>query len=338
VYVTGDGSNQDSRQVDHATVNVEGPEAAVPIFKARSNLVVQELVFLLSSWYSGTTLLTLLLDRHPDIVSNGEGFPFSGDFQGYDCTCGYELRDCDFYRMAASHMDRGEEYDRRLFLRSPVYDLSTPLSLLADTPHLPGRLRHALLSLHPRYRSITREFAEAHELFMNRALEYSNARVYLDGTKSLRRADILLQRARRNGRIWLLIKDCRGYCATVLRVRNWPQDKAVLAAKEWLEYIRLAKRLAASYPEVPFRILRYEDLCADPAGFLHDLVSELGLDPHYDWHSQARTPHVLGNKMRKGFDGTIRLDERWRSELEPAAQTAVVQVARRVMEEFGYVA
>lgn len=298
---------------------------------------MQELAFLLSGWYSGTTLLTLLLDRHPEIVSNGEGFPFTGDFQAYECTCGSQLRDCCFYRMVASHLYRGEEYDRSLFLRSPVFDLMVPVGALAGTPRFPGRLRHALLSLHPRYHAITRRFAEAHEEFMNGALEYTGARVYLDGTKSLRRADILMQHVRCKRRLWLLIKDCRGYCATALRVRNWRQEKAVIAAKEWLEYIRLSRRLASSYPDAPFRILRYEDLCADPETFLRALVSELGLDPQYDWRRQQRIPHLLGNKMRMNFDGTIKLDERWKKELEPATQAAVIRVAGKAMEEFGYV-
>ena len=299
--------------------------------------MVQKLAILLSGWYSGATLLTLLLDRHPAIVSNGEGFPFSGDFQAFVCTCGSELRDCDFYRNVAGHMYRGTEFDRHLFLRSPDYERLGPLGRLADTPRFPGRLRHALLSLHPGYRAMTAEFVAAHEEFMNRALARTDSSVYLDGTKSLRRADILLQHARREPRIWLLVKDCRGYCATVLRVRKWPQHKATIAAEEWLEYIRLARRLAAAHSDVPFRILRYEDLCADPAAFLNDLVSELGLNPSYDWGHQLRTPHVLGNKMRTDFNGTIEQDERWRRELEPATQLAVVRVARKTMEEFGYV-
>lgn len=298
---------------------------------------MQKLAFLLSGWYSGTTLLTLLLDRHPEIVSNGEGFPFRGDFQAYDCTCGSELRDCSFYRCAAGHMYRGTEFDRRLFLRSPVYDLVAPLEKAADTPRLPGRMRDALMSLHPRYRAITREFVAAHEQFMRQALEYTGASVYLDGTKSLRRADLFLQHLHCAPHIWLLVRDCRGYCATVLRVRQWSQHRAVEAAEEWVEYIRLARRLAASRPDVPFRVLRYEDLCADPGGCLGSLLTELGLDPDYDWRTAQRPSHVLGNRMRKAFDATVRLDERWKQELEPATQQAIARAARRTMEEFGYV-
>jgi hypothetical protein len=294
--------------------------------------------FLLSSWYSGATLLTLLLDRHPQIVSNGEGFPFTEDFQDFDCSCGQLLHGCEFYRFSAKHMLRESNYDPELFIRSPTYrKLPTLLRRLACTDRFPGPLRQRLLSVVPEYRKTTEYFVSAHLEFMDRALSYSGATVYLDGTKSLQRADLLLRHLAGNKHIWLLVKDCRGYCATVLRTGRLSRERVAEAAKEWKKYLWLAKRLAARYPEAKFRLIRYEDLCREPSSILGSLLESLGVSPDYDWTTVTRTPHVLGNKMRKSFNGEIRLSERWRDELDTNTEQAVIREAGDQMREHGYI-
>ena len=51
--------------------------------------VPETLNFILANWYSGATLLALLVNRHTVIECNGETFPFSPrDLKDRDCTCG----------------------------------------------------------------------------------------------------------------------------------------------------------------------------------------------------------------------------------------------------------
>lgn len=82
------------------------------------------LVSLLANSYSGATLLTLLLDRHSRIVSNGESmFVSDRDPTRWDCTCGEDIDRCEFYRATARHMRLPDDagWDKRLFVRVPAF-------------------------------------------------------------------------------------------------------------------------------------------------------------------------------------------------------------------------
>ena len=61
--------------------------------------------FMFSNWYSGATLLAILLNNHSELTCNGETFPFKvGDSGIYICSCGKSLLNCAFYKRNASHM------------------------------------------------------------------------------------------------------------------------------------------------------------------------------------------------------------------------------------------
>ena len=97
-------------------------------------------VFLLSSWYSGATMLTMLLDRHPAVVSNGEAFPYNPRDRRHVCSCGKRLHECEFYRYAAAHMLDNP----KLFLQEPLLDLPSPLRRLAMSPRFAGRVKRLM--------------------------------------------------------------------------------------------------------------------------------------------------------------------------------------------------
>jgi len=51
----------------------------------------------------------------------------------------------------------------------------------------------------------------------------------------------------------------------------------------------------------------------------------------------ARKNHIIGNRMLRTFDGQLRLDARWRTELGPDEQADVLRGAGRVAAAYGYV-
>lgn len=299
------------------------------------NTDMKRTVFLLSSWYSGATMLTMLLDRHPAVVSNGEAFPYNPRDRRHVCSCGKHLHECEFYRYAAAHMLD----DPKLFLREPLLDLPSPLRRLAMSPRFAGRVRDHVMALSSEYRSQLDAFQRAHILFMRRALEYSGADIYVDGTKSLRRAEILLPHLDGKVHLWLLVKDCRGYCASMLRKR-YPKNKVAIPVQEWLDYIRFSERLARAAPAAVFRIVRYEDLCRHPSRVLDVLFSDLGLGYDERMDTTDYSAHLLGNRIRTTFDGrieSVEVRERWRHELDSKTQEEIVCLAGTKMAELGYV-
>ena len=64
-----------------------------------------DLVFLFSNWYSGATLFSFILNNHSQLVCNGEALPFRYETTGddnYTCSCGSQIKKCDFFSNAAS--------------------------------------------------------------------------------------------------------------------------------------------------------------------------------------------------------------------------------------------
>jgi hypothetical protein len=293
---------------------------------------------LLANFWSGATLLTMLLDRHSRLVSTGEGFPFP-DQTGVRCSCGEPIERCDFFLAAAAGMRGDNKYDRDLFGFMPgrLRELPRPLRKLAETGHWPGRLRHTLCSLSPAYRRIVADFAAQHREFMQRACQLAGATHFVDATKSLSRADLLMRSGLMPSAIVLLVRDPRAFTHGRLRYVSGDGDKIALAAQEWLHYIRLARRLARAYSAVPYLEVRHEDICTDPARELERIVRLIGFVPE---PGQLAGPggvsHVLGNKMRHSFDGRVFLRERWRETLPPEVQSRVMKLTGVTAVEFGY--
>jgi len=281
--------------------------------------------------------MTMLLDRHPAIVSNGEAFPFSVDDRDtYICSCGKAIDSCNFYRNVAAHLWCGDHFDSALFVREPTLRLSSPLKRLALSTRLSGRLRDSIFATIPEYRRATRAFVGAHVAFMKKATEWTGAQVYLDATKSIRRAELLLGETGHRPHLWLLVRDCRGFCWSALRNWRLSPDHVGRVARQWVEYNECAERLARK-TGVTLEIVRYDSLCANPIATLRRLVEGLGVasaDNSFDNTGQVH--HVLGNRLRMSFDGTIKPDTEWREGFDHDALARIRAVAGRTMSRLGF--
>ena len=73
--------------------------------QAKLDRTMPEMIYILSPSYSGSTLLTCLLARHPDIATVGELKASAlGSLDSYKCSCGELLRECQFWDRIASRM------------------------------------------------------------------------------------------------------------------------------------------------------------------------------------------------------------------------------------------
>lgn len=291
--------------------------------------------FLLANWYSGATLLTLLLDRHPQIVSNGEGFYHRFRTGDTVCSCGESVTECPFYRHAAAGMWAGADYDSRLFSVTPPLFPREPLRRLFESARLSGRWRRSVIRSLPWLRAEYDGFVKAHVEFMRRALSLSKAELYLDGTKSLRRAEIFLSEEQfESSPLLLLVRHPLSWCASWMEKRKTADlDNAI---RTWNEYVRRSFRLREHFPESPFRTVLYEDLCEHPTRELTEIERWLGLRAGGVLEPRNSTPHVLGNKMRFTFDGTVRPAVDRSNELTTDERTEILERCEDWMEAVGY--
>jgi hypothetical protein len=299
-----------------------------------------KLASLFANSYSGATLLTLLLNRHSQIVSNGEAmFINERDQTHYDCTCGKYVEDCDFYRATARHMRLPDDsgWDRQLFMRVPKFSSNRLVQGWLRSARYVSAPRERFIDLIPAYRGIRERFLEAQLQFFANARRLANAPIYLDGTKSLRRAQLLAADGRCEMKAVFLVRDGRGFCASFLKNTG---GRASLAesAERWLAHILRVDRFAKGFPSIPLLTVRYEDLCRSTeetartiCGFLEIPYENLG-------SGTAAQAHILGNRMRRTFNGAIVEDVSWQQKLDRNSQTKLTSIMEVQLRRFGYLA
>jgi hypothetical protein len=180
-----------------------------------------------------------------------------------------------------------------------------------------------------------REYVAAQLQFMERAAEFTGARVYLDATKSIPRARLL---ARWTGIKWSvlhLVRDGRGFCVSYIKHARLPQRDLPLAARIWARHIRAVDHVVDSL-SLPCLRVRYEDLCQQTEQTLEGVFRFLGVQEPDALEPAHAVHHILGNRMRRTFDGRITEDLAWQTKLTRAEHAALMRIMRPEMCRFGY--
>jgi hypothetical protein len=294
---------------------------------------------MLANWYSGATLFALLVNRHSAIECNGETFPFSPrDLKDYDCTCGEFQQSCEFFRQACAHMWRDEmgDWDRSVFCQIPDLSGHSTLNRLLRSGNPISTTARSVARRARVFQRREGRFVEAHLRFYEQALAYSGRKLYLDGTKSIRRAQLFLENTQKEVRIVHLIRDGRAFANSYRKNRHMGMEVLPEAANNWIDYIRRVDELAARSGKVQVVSLRYEDLCRTPESFFRKLFDFLAL-PYEDVLRRAREEqHVLGNRMRRKFSGEVKEDESWKDEIEASDQRKLTEMMKLQLTRFDY--
>lgn len=300
------------------------------------------LVTLLSNWSSGATLFTILVDAHSQIVSNGESMPFSDDdYDRYDCSCGAYLDKCDFYKSAASHMRCPEngEWDRSLFVHVPRFSRNPVLQSLLGSWRFDSATRDRIIRAIPAYRDTRDRFMEAQLRFFARARDLAGASLYMDGTKSIRRAQLFARGGRCDMKVIHLLRDGRGFCCSYMKHQSLGEATPTTiraSANAWLGYISQVDKFARAFPSIPLLTLRYEDLCRSTSESIATVCRFLDVEYEELAVTGRDNMHLLGNKIRRGFDGHISEDTSWKERLSRNAQAELTDLMRPQLERFGY--
>lgn len=302
----------------------------------RSNM---KLLYIASSSYSGSTMLAFLLNTHPDIFTVGEmdGWRVEAG-ETFPCSCGQALEACRFFQYVCRYLgDRGVRFDTRDF--NTRYRLATTgrmnrmLTARLPTPFANStleKLRDTLVWRLPPFGTRLSEIGRRNELFIESALTYSGARVFVDGCKDPHR----LRHLRRIRGIELypvhLVRDFHGVVLSNLEQRKegW---NAQVATRIWIRDQCTIKRVLEEFD--PKLQIYYEDLCDDVDGVTANMHRLVGLTPQpYPGSLKAREHHVLGNSMRLSEVTAIVKSERWRDELSKGDRESIEAEATRFVK------
>jgi len=294
-----------------------------------------------ASNYSGATLLALLLDRHPSISSDGEIFPVHRGSRGL-CACGKSQVDCEYYKTVAKHMLAKSEtqWNADLFARHPQYVRIQSLQrVLVHGWSLGARLNRIRTAFRlPGMRRADRSFVDSHMKFMSNSLKFNGTNVYVDGTKDWRRAELFASDKQIKMRAIHLVRDGRGFCNSYIKHKKIGKKGLSKAAKVWVRHIHECDIFRELFSDIPFMIVRYEDICHAYTETIIKICTFLGVPSDVELLNNAnQSPHVIGNRMRMEFQGSICEDRSWEEMLTSDEISRITFQMQDSLRRFGYI-
>ncbi|HOB74530.1 MAG TPA: sulfotransferase [Phycisphaerae bacterium] len=295
-------------------------------------------VYIASPSFSGSTLLTFLLNAHPDVCTVGElkaGMPEGGN---YLCSCGRRLVECDFWqRIVEEHARLGRRFDLNdfgmRFERQPSRWVGKVLGAGVRCSSL-ELLRDAAIATLPPLRRARDRTLENIETFALAATRITGARVFLDGSKDPFRLKYLPRLKHFKLKVIRIIRDGRGVTNSMMRNEKQSLEASARSVRNMC--IQL-ERMELKLPAEDCTKVYYERLCREPNATLNALYRFLDLDP-----SRAATDyrgvehHIMGNRMRLRNGSEITLDEKWRRELSAQDLEVFERIAGDMNRAAGY--
>jgi len=320
-------------------------------------------VYILGASHSGSTLLALLLNAHPEITTIGETAPGTmGDINTYRCSCGRIIKECPFWKNIIREMRKKHpEFDIGNFGTNFECTSNPIINRLLHLEHrgiLFEALRDIMLRLSPSWkRALDSVNANCRDL-VHAVLASSGGRIFIDSSKIAHRLKFLLRIPEFNIRIIHIIRDGRAVALTYMRQDEFGdakdpsvrrggrgmQTKAVpasmsmeRAADEWRRCIRSAEYLLSGLDKSRWIQIKYEELCTNTEKTLGKIYSFLGVN-YSETNKEFRSVshHVIGNGMRLDTTSEVLLDERWKSILSKVEREIFERIAGAMNQRYGY--
>jgi hypothetical protein len=319
------------------------------------------LAYILAASHSGSTLLAMLLNAHPEVCSVGElqlGNLDGGD--RYPCSCGRLIKSCAFWLQVSTLMaDHGVKFEAANAQTSIQSGgncyTSRLLKPLVRQPSLEW-FRDAALSLSPTWHRQLRNFRQRNHALIECLSNASGAKVIVDSSKLGIRLKYLLGIPQPNVKVIRLVRDGRAVALTYTDPANYADTKnpalrgggtggnrarerlsLEAAAHEWRRSNEEAENLLRTLAPSQWIEVRYEELCTNTPAVLSRISTFLNLDPQQaatDFRSAEH--HIVGNGMRLDTTSEVRLDDRWRSALSPTDLCTFAAVAGDLNRHYGY--
>lgn len=300
---------------------------------------MNDLVYILSPSYSGSTLLTFLLGSHPCISTVGElKATARGDIDIYKCSCGAVISKCSFWKTLTDELARRD-------VSFSIEDFRTHFAL-GHRPLANRLLRSAYrggwfesarrlgLSIFPKCHRELQDILHRNRSVIEAVIAIQGGEIFLDGSKDAVRLKLLIDSKLWNVKVLQLIRNGRGSTSSYMRIHKLSFRAACW---QWRRSQEECDRLIADLPDQQCLPVRYEDLCLDPTSTLDRIFEFLGIDPSLvSLNYLSVEHHILGHAMRLRDNGQISLNEKWKLTWPPSQYTAFQRIAGLVNQRHGY--
>jgi Sulfotransferase family len=255
-----------------------------------------KVLFIASLSHSGSTLLDLMLNAHPDMVSVGElkqlgrFARFAKKKKAHRCTCGAES----------------------------VWECSLWSGVSILTERAIGR---RIDQLNVEDYKDRQTFDQDNVALFEAIATTAGKQFVIDSSKSRIRLKLLMANKALTVFPIFLLRDPKGQiCSSLKKARNRHLFGELVS-----DYVVTNREIYNTIKHHPHGIVRYEQLVQDPVGTLGPILQQLGVAFHprqLDWAVQERH-NVGGNHMRWGTSSELELDEVWRRKFTRAQKLAI---------------
>jgi len=320
-----------------------------------------KLVYLLAASHSGSTLLAMLLNAHPEVCTVGELKATSlGDPARYRCSCRKLIKECPFWKGIQEDMAKqGFNFD--------VTDAGTDLKSGASEyekkllrPLLRGRffenMRDVALSLSPYWKKRLSIILARNKALIECIADRTGKRIIVDSSKIGLRLKYLLQIPELDVNVIRTVRDGRGVSLTYMNPALFADAKnyslrqggmggnrddesrtMIQAAREWRRSNEEGQQVLKLITPSQHTQISYEMLCHNPEETMEKLYRFIGVDPNKVDNNYRRVEHhVIGNGMRLDATSEISLDERWGTTLSEHNLRIFDAVAGKLNRSLGY--
>jgi hypothetical protein len=254
-----------------------------------------KVIYIVGASHSGSTLLDMMLNAHPEIVSVGEVLNLnrvkrrkSGEPKVPKCSCGaVGILQCSFWSRVNA---RVKEISGKGFADLDLYDYRQP-----------GRMR------------------EANEVLFGAIADVSGKNIIVDSSKMPRRLKHLLQLEHVQVHPIFVVRDPRG------QINSSIGKHGLMKSIFFHEVVHA--QIRRTLGSVPHSFLRYEDLVLRPERSLDKVLRSLGLkfdERQLKWAEQEKHSFA-GNHARFQPTSKLVLDDSWRSGLS-ATQKVMIDI------------
>lgn len=316
---------------------------------------VAEYVYIVGHGHSGTTLLELLLARHPRIVATGELEKMSLQFARDEsapylglCSCGKRPKECFFWtqvadaimekygidfaidpwRFRVSDIGREEDYGIRSIHHRLLYKYYRFWRILAYERRSSFGSVMSCLSIFPKRWAMNRLFV------VDRIRQITGSTTVIDSSKDPVSMIDLYRLRQGSMKVVFITRDVRGNVGS--KVKRGASVST--GAKAWCTVnSRIRKCLRHLNPSDWIHV-RYEELCDAPATIVARVWAFLGYDDainaqetvHRAWHT------IGGNKIRYSDLDKIVEDMSWRQRLSTNDLGVIRAIAEEEIALLGY--
>ncbi len=283
--------------------------------------MIEQYVYIASTSYSGSTLLSYLFNSHSKIVSIGEvsGLLKGTDPKTYSCSCGTIYTACKFWLEVEEELKRSIATD---------FELGNLVSkFIPNSPSLVDRFQFSNLRCNflEKIRNWFYDHSKFHREYIKtislNSISLSEAvcnitdkKIFIDSSKNPAAITHLPKYLKCDFKLIFLVRDGRGVLNSFIKKkRNIPEKKVI---QNWVKTNNQIERLSKEFSKKNVFLLNYDHFCKCPTEIMKNLCIFLGVDFEEDiFKYYEKDHHIIGNPMRLNLKKEIIYDDSWKKSL-----------------------